>query len=85
MNWFAQADQSGYWDAYIEGLGKENGIQIAALQGGPKIQTIPQVAAGQAEFGIGNADRRSDLGDDTWLLILLHRVRDRPIAAPPLA
>jgi NitT/TauT family transport system substrate-binding protein len=40
------------------------------LQGGPKIQTIPQVASGQAEFGIGNADD-----------VMLARLRGAPVRA----
>ena len=70
MNWFAQADQAGYWQAQIDDLGKSDGLKITALQGGPKIQTIPQVAAGQAEFGMGNADD-----------ILLARLRGAPVKA----
>ena len=55
-NWFIQPDQAGYWQAQKDDLGRAAGIAITVLQGGPKIQTVPQVAAGQAEFGIGNAD-----------------------------
>ena len=69
-NWFAQADQAGFWQAQKDGLGKEAGIRIQVLQGGPKIQTIPQVAAGQAEFGIGNADD-----------VLLARSKGAPVRA----
>jgi NitT/TauT family transport system substrate-binding protein len=70
MNWFAQADQSGYWQAQAEHLGAGKGIEVVALQGGPKIQTIPQVAAGQAEFGVANADD-----------VLLARLRGAPVKA----
>jgi NitT/TauT family transport system substrate-binding protein len=70
MNWFAQANQSGYWQAQIDDAGKASGIKFSTLQGGPKIQTIPQVAAGQAEFGLGNADD-----------VLLARLRGAPIRA----
>ena len=56
MNWFAQADQAGYWQTQIDNLGASDGIKVTVMPGGPKIQTIPQVAAGQAEFGLGNAD-----------------------------
>jgi NitT/TauT family transport system substrate-binding protein len=70
LNWFAQADQAGYWQAQIDDLGKPAGLKISVLQGGPKIQTIPQVAAGQAEFGMGNADD-----------ILLARLRGAPVKA----
>lgn len=69
-SWFAQADQSGYWQAQQDKLGKEAGIEITVMQGGPKIQTIPQVASGQADFGIGNADD-----------ILIARMRGVPIRA----
>lgn len=69
-NWFAQPDQAGYWQAQQDKLGKEAGIEISVLQGGPKIQTIPQVASGQAEFGIGNADD-----------VLLARMRGAPVRA----
>jgi len=70
MGWFAQADQSGYWQAQIDNQGKNNGLVIKTLPGGPKIQTIPQVASGQAEFGVGNADD-----------LLLARMRGAPVKA----
>lgn len=54
MDWFAQANQAGFWQAQQDQLG--GAYKITVLQGGPKIQTIPQVASGQAEFGIANAD-----------------------------
>lgn len=69
-NWFAQPDQAGYWQAQQDKLGKDAGLNITVLQGGPKIQTIPQVASGQADFGIGNADD-----------VLLARLRGAPVKA----
>ncbi|HEU4655980.1 MAG TPA: ABC transporter substrate-binding protein [Capillimicrobium sp.] len=56
MNWFAQAEQGGYWQADAEDLGSDEGIDIHVEQGGPQIQTIPQVASGKAEFGVAQAD-----------------------------
>lgn len=56
MNWFAQAEQGGYWAAQAEDLGAADGVDIKVQQGGPGIQTVPQVTAGKAEFGVGNAD-----------------------------
>ena len=70
MNWFAQPDQSGFWQAQIDDPGKDKGLKITTTQGGPKIQTIPQVAAGQAEFGVSNADD-----------LLLARLRGAPVRA----
>lgn len=55
-NWFAQAEQGGYWAAEAEGIAEKNGVDLTVKQGGPGIQTIPQVAAGEADFGVGNAD-----------------------------
>ncbi|MES2262505.1 MAG: ABC transporter substrate-binding protein [Pseudomonadota bacterium] len=69
-NWFAQPDQAGYWQAQQDKLGRDAGVAISVQQGGPKIQTIPQVASGQAEFGIANADD-----------LLLARARGAPVRA----
>ncbi|MFI0366554.1 ABC transporter substrate-binding protein [Actinomadura sp. 1N219] len=55
-NWFAQAEQGGYWQAAAEQPAKSDGVTINVKQGGPSIQTIPQVTSGQATFGVGNAD-----------------------------
>lgn len=70
MNWFAQPDQAGFWQAQIDTEHNTTGLKISVQQGGPKIQTIPQVAAGQAGFGVANADD-----------ILLARYRGAPIKA----
>lgn len=56
MNWFAQAEQGGYWQAGAEQLAADEDIELNVRQGGPQIQTIPQVASGEAEFGIAQAD-----------------------------
>jgi NitT/TauT family transport system substrate-binding protein len=56
MNWFAQAEQGGYWQAQAAETGKAAGLQFDVQQGGPQIQTIPQVAAGKADFGVAQAD-----------------------------
>ncbi len=56
MNWFAQAEQGGYWDAMGKQYAKSKNIKLIVKQGGPGIQTLPQVAAGQFAFGVGNAD-----------------------------
>jgi NitT/TauT family transport system substrate-binding protein len=56
MNWFAQAEQGGYFQAQAAETGKATGLQIDVQQGGPQIQTIPQVAAGKADFGVAQAD-----------------------------
>ncbi|MEU9842848.1 ABC transporter substrate-binding protein [Actinomadura sp. NPDC048032] len=55
-NWFPQAELGGYYHA-AEQPGSAGGEKAAerplkVLPGGPGIQTIPQVAAGKAVFGV---------------------------------
>src|SRR5699024_7321750 len=44
MNWFAQAEQGGYWAMNAEGIAEEHGLNVTIKQGGPGIQTNPQIA-----------------------------------------
>lgn len=53
-NWFAQPDQGGLWQAQHDSA--QSALRVSVRQGGPRIQTIPQVTAGQAHFGLANAD-----------------------------
>lgn len=55
-NWFAQPEMGGYFQADAEDLGAADGVNITMKQGGPGIQTVPQVAAGEAQFGISHTD-----------------------------
>jgi len=68
MNWFPQAEQGGYFQAEATNLGETDGVSLKVDPGGPQIQTIPQVAAGEAAFGIAQADE-----------IVLARAEDVPI------
>ncbi len=36
MNWFAQPDQSGFWQAQIDDAGKDKGLKIIDHPGRPK-------------------------------------------------
>src|SRR4051794_10259620 len=55
MNWFAQAEQGGYWQAPAADAGKSQGTTFQVLPGGPAVPTIPQGAAGKAHLGGGRA------------------------------
>lgn len=68
MNWFAQAEQGGYFQADAAELAADEGIDIAVTQGGPQIQTIPQVASGEFDYGVAQADE-----------IILARAQDVPV------
>ncbi|MBO2455746.1 ABC transporter substrate-binding protein [Actinomadura barringtoniae] len=71
-NWFPQAELGGYWQAAAAqpaAGGKERPLKV--LPGGPGIQTIPQVAAGKAVFGVATG------ADD----LLVARKQGLPIVA----
>lgn len=55
-NWFAQPEVGGYFQADAEDLAGPDNVKITMKQGGPGIQTVPQVAAGEAQFGISHTD-----------------------------
>lgn len=55
-NWFAQPEVGGYFQADAENLAGPDNVKITMKQGGPGIQTVPQVAAGEAQFGISHTD-----------------------------
>lgn len=56
MNYFAQAEQGGYWDAAVHQYAEGEGVTIDVEQGGPGIATVPQVASGSYDFGVAQAD-----------------------------
>ncbi len=70
MNWFAEPEQGGQWDAQMNGYFKAQGLQMTTRQGGPQVSAIPLVAAGKATFGMSSADS-----------ILLARKQGIPIVA----
>lgn len=69
-NWFPEPETGGFYQAAAKGIDKQHGVKIKVLPGGPQVQTIPQVASGQSQFGISNADQ-----------ILLAREQGIPIVA----
>lgn len=55
-NWLPQASQGGYWQAAAAGHGSEEGVTIEMVSGGPGVQTVTNVAIGDAEYGMTAAD-----------------------------
>lgn len=55
-NYFAQAEQGGYWDLETNQYGQDQGVTVDVHQGAPGIATLPQVASGEYDFGVANAD-----------------------------
>ena len=55
MDWFPQGNQSGYWQAQFDNEYHDD-VKIVIKSGGPKVNTIAQVAAGSVEFGLQASD-----------------------------
>ncbi len=55
-NWYAQAEHGGYYQAVAEGLYKQHGLDVTIRMGGPQVNIIQLMAAGQADCVMGSSD-----------------------------
>lgn len=49
-SWYAQAEHGGFYQAVAEGLYKKHGLDVTIKMGGPQINTMQLLLAGQADF-----------------------------------
>lgn len=49
-SWYAQAEHGGFYQALAEGLYKQEGLDVTIKMGGPQINTLQLLLAGQADF-----------------------------------
>lgn len=70
LNWFPEVEHGGFYAAEVHGYFAEEGLQVAIQPGGPGAPVIQQVAAGQCDFAVANAD-----------LVLLGRDQGAPVVA----
>ena len=52
-SWFAQAEHGGFYQAVATGLYKKHGLDVTVKMGGPQINGMQLLAAGQADFIMG--------------------------------
>ena len=52
-SWFAEPEQGGFYAAKAEGLYNRAGLDVTIRMGGPQINTIQLLLAGEADFIIG--------------------------------
>lgn len=52
-SWYAQAEHGGYYQAAATGIYKKHGLDVTVKMGGPQVNVIQLIAAGQAEFVMG--------------------------------
>ena len=55
-DWYAQAEHGGFYQAVAEGTYKRHGLDVTIRMGGPQVNVIQLMAAGQADCVIGSND-----------------------------
>ncbi|HEY2190562.1 MAG TPA: ABC transporter substrate-binding protein [Caldimonas sp.] len=55
-NWFAEAEHGGFYQAIATGLYKKAGLDVTVKMGGPQVNVIQLMAAGQADCIMGSSD-----------------------------
>ena len=59
-NWYAQAEHGGFYQAVATGLYKKYGLDVTIKMGGPQVNIVQMMAAGQAECVMGSSDLQND-------------------------
>ncbi len=52
-SWYAQAEHGGYYQAIATGIYKKHGLDVSIRMGGPQVNAVQILAAGQADFIMG--------------------------------
>lgn len=52
-NWYAQAEHGGFYQALATGLYKKAGLDVSIKMGGPQVNSVQLLAAGQADCIMG--------------------------------
>jgi NitT/TauT family transport system substrate-binding protein len=52
-NWYAEAEHGGFYQAVAEGIYKSNGLDVEVRMGGPQINVMQLLLAGQADLVMG--------------------------------
>jgi NitT/TauT family transport system substrate-binding protein len=55
-NWYAQAEHGGFYQAVANGTYKKYGLDVTVKMGGPQVNILQLMAAGQADCIMGSSD-----------------------------
>jgi NitT/TauT family transport system substrate-binding protein len=55
-NWYAQAEHGGFYQAVATGLYKKAGLDVTIKMGGPQVNILQLMAAGQTDCVMGSSD-----------------------------
>lgn len=69
LNWKHQFEFAGFYAAIEQGYYREQGLEVRVREGGPGINTVAEVVAGRADFGVGNSS------------LVIERQRGKPVVA----
>jgi NitT/TauT family transport system substrate-binding protein len=55
-NWYAQAEHGGFYQAVATGIYKKYGLDVTIKMGGPQVNIVQMMAAGQSDCVMGSSD-----------------------------
>lgn len=55
-NWYAQAEHGGFYQAMATGIYKKYGLDVTVKMGGPQVNIVQMMAAGQSDCVMGSSD-----------------------------
>lgn len=55
-NWYAQAEHGGFYQAVATGIYKKYGLDVTVKMGGPQVNILQLMAAGQSDCIMGSSD-----------------------------
>jgi len=55
-NWYAQAEHGGFYQAVATGIYKKYGLDVTIRMGGPQVNIVQLMAAGQSDCVMGSSD-----------------------------
>ncbi len=61
-NWYAQAEHGGFYQAQATGLYQHAGLDVEIKMGGPQINVMQLMAAGQADCTLGDNGQALETG-----------------------
>ena len=69
-NWYAQAEHGGFYQAVATGLYKKYGLDVTIKMGGPQVNILQLMAAGQADCIMGSSDLQMMRARDNGLPVV---------------
>ncbi|XXY23725.1 ABC transporter substrate-binding protein [Sorangium sp. So ce216] len=51
---YARAEHGGHFQAVATGIHEKHGLDVSIKMGGPQVNAVQRLAAGQADFTVGN-------------------------------